>query len=336
MATIDFYTTVIDNYGDAGFSFNLAISLLYYHPDLKIRYFCDDEKLFLNLKWNLDIKNIEYFDLKEIKKLTPSSLIYNFFDRKIDFEYLHTFWENIKLINFSYFLMHMWVGSLHDTKYQSKNVCVTHYIPSLLPKSWGVIINPYVQEFKKYTDIKGIWEVRKEFFPQLSPEHYNKKWISVFCYKETFEEIKNEFVQHPDILFFVFDNSFEWENIVNMPFLNIFEYYKFLYLCDKNIVRWENSLVESILSGKELLWDIYKENNGAHKEKIHDFSTYLRNNFSDKIHTYIDIFCWINLSEEKWKFFSDFITIEANFWGKYLENKINLENNLIKNLEKLT
>ena len=121
-----------------------------------------------------------------------------------------------------------------------------------------------------------------------------------------------------------------------MPFLNIFEYYKFLYLCDKNIVRWENSLVESIFTEKPFLWDIYKENNLAHKEKIEDFSTYLCNNFWNKINSYIDVFSWINLSEEKWKYFSDFINMEADFWGGYLAEKINLENNLIKNLEKLT
>jgi len=46
-----------------------------------------------------------------------------------------------------------------------------------------------------------------------------------------------------------------------MPFLNMIEYYKFLYVCDKNIVRGENSLVESILSTKPFLWDIYKESN---------------------------------------------------------------------------
>lgn len=335
MQTIDFYTTVIDNYGDAGFSFNLAISLLYYHPNLKIRYFCDDEKLFLNLKWTIDIKNIEYFDLKEIKKITPSQTIYNFFDRKIDFEYLHTFSHDITLINFSYFLMHIWVWSLHDTKYQSKNVSVIHYIPSLLPNSGGIIVNPYLKEFKKEIEKKGETEVRKTFLPNLLPEQYNKKWISVFCYKETFEEIKNEFVKHPDILFFVFDNSFEAKNVINMPFLNIFEYYKFLYLCDKNIVRGENSLGESMLSGKEFLWDIYKEANGAHKEKIEDFSQYLLDTFWETIDEYIDIFSGINLSEEKWNYFSHFTRMKATLWGYNLSEKINLENNLIKNLEKL-
>jgi len=154
MKTIDFYTTVIDNYGDAGFSFHLAVCLLYSFPNIKIRYFCDDQTLFLKLKGTIHLPNIEYFDNKEITKIQPSSIIYNFFDRKIDFEYLHKYSNNIELINFSYFLMHRGVNNLHNTKYQSKNVSVTHYIPSLLPNSGGIIINPYLQDFKKNIEKK--------------------------------------------------------------------------------------------------------------------------------------------------------------------------------------
>jgi hypothetical protein len=36
-------------------------------------------------------------------------------------------------------------------------------------------------------------------------------------------------------------------------------------------VRGENSLCQGILSGNPVLWDIYKEKNGAHREKIEDF-----------------------------------------------------------------
>ena len=138
---IDFYTTIIDNYWDAWFSFNLAISLLYYKKDLKIRYFSDDKGLFDKMMWNKNISNITFYDLKEIKKLTPSKYIFNFFDRKIDFPFYREFDFDIKMISFSYFLMHSWVKSLHNTNYKSYNLDVTHYIPSLLEEGGWVIIN---------------------------------------------------------------------------------------------------------------------------------------------------------------------------------------------------
>jgi len=73
---------------------------------LKIRLFSNDKNLFENMiKDNREL-NIDYFDLKYLTNHKSSFTIFNFFDRKIDFDYLNTFDYDIKLINFSYFLMH--------------------------------------------------------------------------------------------------------------------------------------------------------------------------------------------------------------------------------------
>lgn len=77
-------------------------------------------------------------------------------------------------------------------------------------------------------------------------------------------------------MFFVFggveDGAMRFsENIIWMPFLSLEDYGIFQSLCDANIVRGENSLCQGLLSGKPLLWDIYKEKNGAHREKTEDF-----------------------------------------------------------------
>lgn len=329
MKTIDFITTVIDNYWDAGFAFNLAISLLKKEPNLHVRFFLDDEKLFLKLKWDIKIKNLTYYDLKEIKNLKPSHIVFNFFDRKIDFEYLHNFEYEIKLINFSYFLMHSGVKSLHNTSYTSKNVSVTHYIPSLLPEWWWVIINPYWEEFEKDVMEKWVLHYKKELIPNLEESLYQRNWISVFCYKETFENIKNIISQDNDNFYLIFDNTLTWKNVINMPFLNILEYGKILYLCEKNIVRWENSLVWALMTKNPFLWDIYKEHNGAHKEKIEDFWNFLiskSNTFSD----YLEIFRGFNSEENIKKWFEDFLLYKAKNQVKLLDN----ETNLLKNIKK--
>ncbi len=140
MRQIDCLTSVIDNFWDAGFALNLAISLLYHDRNIHINFFCDDKELFLKLKWNIETPNLVYYDVKDFEKHIPAETIYNFFDRKINFEYLHTFAHTIELINFSNFLMHDGVKNLHNVQYQSKNVKVAHYIPSLLPEWGGIII----------------------------------------------------------------------------------------------------------------------------------------------------------------------------------------------------
>lgn len=326
MKTIDFYTTVIDNYWDAGFAFNLAISLVKLEPDLHIRFFLDDEKLFLKLKWENDFKNIVYYDLKEIKKLKPSNIIFNFFDRKIDFEYLHAQNFQINLINFSYFLMHSWVKNLHNICYTSKNVSVIHYIPSLLPEWWWVIINPYLEEFEKDLKQKWVLYYKKKLLPNLEENIYQKKWISVFCYKETFESIKDIILDDNENFYLIFDNNLNWKNIINMPFLNILDYWKILYLCDKNIVRGENSLVWAMMSKKLFLWDIYKEHNNAHLEKIDDFSNFLMSK-SDFL-KYLDIFKNFNSLENTKKWFEDFLLYKEKKEVKLLGDKSNLLKNI--------
>jgi len=331
---IDFYTTVIDNYWDWGFSFNLAISLFYYFPNLKIRYFIDDKNLFLKLKWDIKIKNLEYYDLNEIKNLSPSNIIFNFFDRKIDFDYLHKFNFNIKLVNFSYFLLHTWVKSLHNTNYNSKNVSVTHFIPSLLDNSGWIIINPYLKEFENQIKKEGNLALRKKFLPNLNEDFYHKNWISVFCYIETFKNIKEFILKDNKNIYFIFDYNSSKENIINMPFLNLINYYKFLYLCDKNIVRWENSLISSILTWKPFLWDIYKEHNLAHKEKIEDFSNYLKNNFWNNFLEYIEIFKDFNNIEFSKEAFKSFIYLKEEQIFKKIKKNINVKRDLIKNVEK--
>ena len=321
---IDFYTTIIDNYWDIWFSFNLAISLQYYNENIKVRFFCDNENIFNNMMWNKNIKNITFYDLKEIKKLKPSKYIFNFFDRKIDYFYYREFDFDIKIINFSYFLMHTWVKSLHMTNFKSFNSNVTHYIPSLLKEWWWVIINKEIIDFKNNFELKN---ERKKFFPNLDDSFYSKEWISIFCYNETFDKIKDELFLYEDKIFFIFDNFFIWKNIINMPFLEINDYYKIQFLCDKNIVRWENSLVNSLLTTKPFLWDIYKEHNLAHNEKIDDFSNYLLN-VSVDFKKYNEIFYNFNIWDTK-KSFKNFLE-NKYFFTDISYNVVN--NDLVLNI----
>lgn len=46
-------------------------------------------------------------------------------------------------------------------------------------------------------------------------------------------------------------------------------------------MRGENSLCQGLIAGKPVLWDIYKENNGAHIEKIEDYLAFLEMQFPE-------------------------------------------------------
>jgi len=332
MHQIDFLTTVIDNYWDMWFAFHLAISLLDQDKNVRIRFFWDDRQLFWKLKWDLTIPNVEYYDVKDFEKSSPSETIYNFFDRKINFEYLHQFSYHIELINFSYFLMHDGVKSLHNTFYNSKNVSVRHYIPSLLPEGGGVIISSYLEAFKKDLAKKGILYYKKKMIPNLEEDMYEKKWISVFCYPETFEQIKENILQDSQKIYLVFQHDIKWENIINMPFLNILEYEKLLHICQYNIVRWENSLVAAIWAEQPFLWDIYKEHNDAHKYKIEDFIIFLKYFWENK--EYFECFKNFNLSDNKWSAFKNIFLMNHKNMFIDLAQYMTQCANLLKNIKK--
>lgn len=318
MQKIDFYVELIDNFWDLGFAYNVAIRLLEDKKDLNIRFFSNNKDLYLKLWWWWETPNIEYFDLNEIVSVEPSKTIINFFDRKINYDYLYTFPFEINLINSWYFSIHEWTESLHMTTYTQKNVKTTHFIPSILPNTWWVIINKLKNKSKK------------EAFAWLSDDQYNKKWVSVFVYPETFLDIKNEILAKKDYLFFVFDdrNKIEWENIVQMPFMQIEDYYDFLGVCDKNIVRWENSFIQAIIAKKPYLWDIYKENNDAHFYKVDEFWDFLGNK------DYKEILRVFNLENFK-EWFLKFMDFENESFFEEKGNYV-LENcDYVKKIEKL-
>ena len=49
------------------------------------------------------------------------------------------------------------------------------------------------------------------------------------------------------------------------------EYDQLLWSADINAVRGEDSLVRAIWAGKPFLWDIYKQDDGAHWDKLRAF-----------------------------------------------------------------
>lgn len=332
---IDFYVDVIDNFWDLGFAINLIFIMLKNDSKLEIRLFSNDEKLYKNMvKNNIFIKNIVYFDLKEIYKFEPNNLIFNFFDRKIDFDFLKSKNYEIKLINFSYFLMHKWVETLHLTNYRDKNIEITHFVPSLLKNTWWVLINRELNIYSK-NDLISFFKDKYNLSIDINIE---TKFVSVFVYFDTLNEILDSF-DDDKITYFIFwypNIKIENKNIIIMPFLELTDYNNFLSICDINFVRGENSLISSILSWKPTLWDIYKEKNNAHIEKIDDFIDFLKwfkrfNSF------YSELFIKFNSLWQKKEASNDFLNHFISYKDIFfdIEKYVNNECNLYEKIKKI-
>lgn len=170
---IDFYVSVIDNYGDMGFAVNLALSLHKKYPDFRIRFFSDDSALFQKFFRKGVPEWMEYRLLEELEKenpITPANLICNFFDRPLPKMYLARFPYEKTIISFSYFLLHTGLESLHKTTYvlESGHDRVIHFVPSLLHGGGGVIINPEIERKKEEILKISRIEARSKFLEKIS------------------------------------------------------------------------------------------------------------------------------------------------------------------------
>lgn len=120
---------------------------------------------------------------------------------------------------------------------------------------------------------------RSEFLEYIgeTSDYTHTRWCSVFVYPNTLLQMQELFKKYPEWMFLVcgMDEKIDMKNVVSLPFLPLRIYGAFLKLCDVNIVRGENSLVSAIVSGKPFLWDIYRESNGVHLEKMSDFGEYV-------------------------------------------------------------
>ena len=271
---IDFTVPVIDNFGDMGFALSLAISLLERHAQLHIRFYSENHDLFQKMLGGKIPNRISYFPLHSWWNAEHSEQRWNFFGLKLK-ESECVLQKNPKqILNFDYLQVHGDTGpmnpgikSLHGTKYEFAGLPVTHIVPSPLPEGGGVVISWYNSPINRLDFLKHLG---------LSSELLQKKWCSIFVYPKTLAKVLEATKRHPDWVFFVSDTKeIHGENMVSLPFLSLEIHTKFLWLCDANIVRGENTLASAMLAGKPFLWDIYREDNGAHLEKMSDFCKFI-------------------------------------------------------------
>ncbi|MFN3826098.1 MAG: elongation factor P maturation arginine rhamnosyltransferase EarP [Micavibrio sp.] len=76
----------------------------------------------------------------------------------------------------------------------------------------------------------------------------------------------------------------------NITFLTQDDYDRLLWSCDLNFVRGEDSLVRAVWAGKPLVWDIYKQAEGAHFPKLQAFQDHYWGGLEPKYREILDFF----------------------------------------------
>ena len=76
----------------------------------------------------------------------------------------------------------------------------------------------------------------------------------------------------------------------NLTFLTQDDYDRLLWSCDLNFVRGEDSLVRSVWAGNPLVWDIYKQDKGAHIPKLQAFHNHYWGGLAPECREILDFF----------------------------------------------
>lgn len=76
----------------------------------------------------------------------------------------------------------------------------------------------------------------------------------------------------------------------NLTFLTQDDYDRLLWSCDLNFVRGEDSLVRAVWAGNPLVWDIYKQERGAHMPKLRAFHDHYWRGLAPECREILDFF----------------------------------------------
>ncbi|MBW0454196.1 MAG: elongation factor P maturation arginine rhamnosyltransferase EarP [Candidatus Kinetoplastibacterium crithidii] len=291
---IDIFCKIIDNYGDIGFSWRLANDLANNYNCI-VRLIVDNlttlssinSKINSNSKYQI-IDNIQILDWNSdyILEIKPAELIIETFSCKIPDEYIHKIIENRSCwINIEYLTAESWIESCHLLPSKiSKNSNKFFFFPGFNDKTGGIILEPNL--IKKRNVFQESLSTQMSFLKTLGiddnllKERSNKIFCYLFCYNTTpIEDIIKGFIKlNKEIVIFAnignpilqfakyYDHTMI--KIIKIPFIDQNDFDKLLWSMDVNFVRGEDSFIRAIWSGRPMIWNIYKQKDNIHINKL--------------------------------------------------------------------
>lgn len=319
--SIDIFCKIIDNYGDIGVVYRLAKELKgFYGNEVEIRVFFDNKESAQKVIKNFDvfleiqkIDGIEFVDEKVIGILLEKSETADVFIEAFACETPEIYIEKAKnkkslWINLEYLSCEDWISEIHlkESLTGYEKISKFFYMPGLIEKSGGVIIDNEFLKMKTNISLEKINDILKKYFGENNIFLEKKEVISIFSYEKNFEGLLNTLINRKQeyVLIILGEKSiasFEYilrEKEINLErenykklgnieiiYMNNFiqEEYDIIACYSKiNFVRGEESFVRGILSDKAIMWHAYFQDEEVHMEKVKAFLETLKKHFTNK------------------------------------------------------
>ena len=310
---IDIFCTVIDNFGDAGYTLRMAMALKELNPLFELRVYTDYKELFLKLKPKF-ITGIDFFDFKEVKKYKPADVcigMFQYFPNESFIKKINTYSNKFVIID--YFTPEPWADEVNGSNclHNGLSIPCEFYVPGLSNKSLGVLT--YTSATKK-----------------------NEVNNNIYLYKP--EKIK-ELIDFRDSV--LWSGNIDKIKKMNFKTQDIFDSY--VLGAKYNWIRGEDSFQLALWSGNPFFWEAYPQKNKIKNLKITAFLDFMKPFLNEFYQSYSNITLYLNdLKETNVKESYSFIDSNyKNFKSKfsklnqYFLNRKSFQKNLIKIIENL-
>jgi len=290
----DIFCHVIDNHGDLGVSWRLAVNLA--QRGQSVRLWVDDATA---LAWMAPLGYPKVEVLKWTDAETTSTVgdvVIEAFGCKLTahIEGLiakhGSTWINLEYLSAESYVLQSHGLASPVMQGPAKGLSKWFFYPGFVNGTGGLIRETDLKQRQAAFD-RNAWLAR--YAPEISKTrtHPQTRWISLFCYEPyALQDLLKQLVidktptnilitqgrsqqavaQALNVLEIPASSAGNLQ-IEQLPYLSQTDYDHLLWACDLNFVRGEDSVVRALWAGKPFVWQIYPQDDQAHHIKLQAF-----------------------------------------------------------------
>ena len=298
---IDLFCRVIDNWGDAGVCWRLARQLVR-ERGAQVRLWIDQLDVLSAWQYELSVlptlQICAWNDTVSWSEITPADAVIEAFACDIPAEYVRNMAQaeiKPRWLNLEYLSAEAWVEGAHLLPSpQSGGLPKLFFFPGFTEKTGGLlrerdlltVRDRFVAQYPRYwSGVTGFeWADDALAISLFGYEEMPlQAWLPALIKGETPVQLAVTAGKASEALKRAWSalnlpqsHAAQWQagqlSVRFLPMLSQDEYDQLLWSADINMVRGEDSLVRALWAGKPLVWDIYKQDDGVHWEKLKAFT----------------------------------------------------------------
>lgn len=321
-ATWDIFCSVVDNYGDIGVTWRLARQLAAEHQQ-QVRLWVDDLSAFVRICPEARLEAVQWQAGVEVRQwptpwqsVTPAQIVVEAFACQLPEAFVQTMATQSQpplWLNLEYLSAEDWVASCHGLpSLQADGQRKFFYFPGFTRETGGLLRERGLLEQAK--GFASDEQAKRAFLKQFGIDYAGQQLISLFSYEQPqlsswlhclTEQVTPVVLLVPDsrvrsdVERFLGQPLETTKRVTQgsltlclLPFVAQPEFDRLLWACDFNVVRGEDSLVRALWASKPMLWDIYKQAEDAHLDKLQAFFELYGDGLSEPVLQALHGFYW--------------------------------------------